>query len=268
MNRFKDKIVIVTGGGGTLGGSIAKAFINEGAKVVLIGRTLVKLQAKANEIDPSSKATLCIATNVLSIEGLNSAKQKILDEFGTIDILINAAGGNKKGATIAPEQTFFDISTDDFEAVSRLNLMGTVLPSQVFGKVFADKKEGVVLNISSMAADRVITRVIGYSASKAAMENFTKSLSVEMALKFGEGIRVNAIAPGFFIGEQNRFLLLNEDGSYTERGNTIIQNTPMKRFGKEEEINGAVLFLCSPESKFITGAVLPIDGGFSAFSGV
>lgn len=268
MSRFKNKVVVITGGGGSLGGSIAKQFVEEGAKVVLLGRTLSTLKKKAQEIGASSDSSLCLSTNVLEEEDLIKAKEEILNTFGDIDVLINAAGGNQKGATINPDQTFFDLSIDDFEGVNRLNLLGTLLPCYVFGKVFADKKSGVVLNISSMAADRVITRVIGYSASKAATENFTKFLAVEMALKFGEGIRVNAIAPGFFIGEQNRFLLLNEDGSYTERGESIIKNTPMKRFGVEDEVAGPSLFLCSDEAKFITGIVLPIDGGFSSFSGV
>ncbi len=268
MRRFSDKVVVVTGGAGTLGGKIAGAFISEGAKVVLLDRDIESLQDKAREIDPELNSTLCVTSDVLDKDALENAKKSIIEKYGTIDILLNAAGGNKKGATIGPDQNFFDLSIDDFDAVNKLNLTGTVLPCLVFGKVFANNKRGVILNFSSMAADRIITRVIGYSASKAAAENFTKSLAVEMALKFGEGIRVNALAPGFFIGEQNRFLLLNENGSYTERGNDIIRNTPMKRFGKEEEVSGAALFLCSEEAAFITGAVLPIDGGFSAFSGV
>lgn len=267
---YKDKTVIITGGGGVLGGSIAAAFAWEGANVVLLGRSEEALHSKKKEIlEKSSEATiLCIACDVLKVEEIEKAKAIILDEFGTIDILVNSAGGNMKGATITPDQTFFDLQLDDFRKVNELNLMGTLLPCTVFGKVMAEKKEGVILNISSMAADRVITRVMGYSASKAAVENFTKSLAVEMALKFGEGIRVNALAPGFFIGEQNRALLTNEDGSYTDRGNTIIKNTPMKRFGTEDEVQEAALFLCGKGAKFITGTVLPVDGGFSAFSGV
>lgn len=266
---MKDKVVIVTGGGGVLGGSIARGFAEKGAHLVLLGRNKSTLELKREEIQKKSDVTvLCISCDVLDAEELNQAKAEILKELGTIDILVNAAGGNMKGATIAPDQTFFDLEIEDFKKVNDLNLLGTLLPCTVFGKVMAEKKEGVILNISSMAADRVITRVMGYSASKAAIENFTKSLAVEMALKFGEGIRVNALAPGFFIGEQNRTLLTNEDGSYTDRGNTIIENTPMKRFGNEDEVQGAALFLCSDSAKFITGTVLPVDGGFSAFSGV
>ncbi len=268
MKRFENKVAVVTGGGGALGGQMAGQLVKEGARVVILDRALKVAEKKASEIDPSRSSTLCVEADVLSVESLQEAKQEIISHYDTIDVLINAAGGNQKGATIAPDQTFFDLSIDAFKAVTDLNLFGTILPSMVFGEVFTEKKEGVILNISSMTVDRVITRVIGYSASKAAMENFTRSLSVEMALKFGEGIRVNAIAPGFFIGEQNRFLLLNEDGSYTERGKTIIQNTPMKRFGKEEEVVGASMFLCSSDAAFITGVVLPVDGGFSSFSGV
>lgn len=267
--EFKDKVAVITGGGGVLGGSIAKAFAAEGAKIVLLGRTVSSLEEKKKEIiEETSGTVLCLAADVLDKENLGIAKDEIVKEFGTIDILVNAAGGNMKGATIGPDQTFFDLNISDFQKVNELNLMGTVLPCMVFGKVMTDKKKGAILNISSMAADRVITRVMGYSASKAAAENFTKWLAVEMALKFGEGLRVNAIAPGFFIGEQNRALLTNEDGSYTDRGNTIITNTPMKRFGNEDEVQGASLFLCSDKATFITGVVLAVDGGFSAFSGV
>jgi len=266
---MKNKVVVITGGGGALGGSIAQGFAAQGAKLVLLGRKLESLEIQKEEILKNYNTEIsCCSCDVLDKEELESAKKHILDRFQTIDILINAAGGNRKGATIDPNETFFDLNLDDFQKVTDLNLLGTVLPSYIFGKVMATRKKGVILNISSMAADRVITRVMGYSASKAAAENFTKSLAVEMALKYGEGIRVNAIAPGFFIGEQNRELLTNPDGSFTDRGKTIIANTPMKRFGEKEEIQGACLFLCSDSAKFITGIVLPIDGGFSAFSGV
>lgn len=270
MSGIENKVVLITGGGGVLGGSIAMGFAESGARIVLLGRKLETLQVQKKEIQEkiSPSEILCISCDVLVREDLESANNQILETFGSIDILVNAAGGNRKGGTIAPDQTFFDLNIEDFGKVTDLNLIGTVLPCHVFGEVMAEKKRGVILNISSMAADRVITRVMGYSASKAAVENFTKALAVEMVLKFGEGIRVNAIAPGFFIGEQNRELLANKDGSYTDRGHTIIQNTPMKRFGEKEEIKGACVFLCSDAAKFITGTVLPIDGGFSAFSGV
>jgi NAD(P)-dependent dehydrogenase (short-subunit alcohol dehydrogenase family) len=185
-----------------------------------------------------------------------------------LDILINAAGGNMPGATIQPEQTIFDLSIDDFNAVTQLNLQGTVLPSIVFGKVMAERRNGCIINVSSMAAERALTRVVGYSASKAAIDNFTRWMAVEMTMKYGAGIRVNAIAPGFFIGEQNRRLLLREDGQPTERGASIIRQTPMRRFGEPDELNGCIQWLCSESASFVTGVVIPIDGGFSAFSGV
>lgn len=267
-NDMTDKVVIITGGTGAIGGAIAKKFVEQGAKIVILGRRMDVAEKRAKELQKDDSKILAVYADVLVEEDLQKAKEQILEKFGTIDVLINTAGGNMKGATIAPEDTIFDLSMDDFRKVNELNLMGTVLPSLIFGKVMADNKSGSILNISSMAADRVITRVVGYSASKAAMENFTRWLAVEMSLKFGEGIRVNALAPGFFIGEQNRSLLTNEDGSYTERGNTIIQNTPMNRFGDVEEVAGAALFLSSNQASFITGVVLPVDGGFSAFSGV
>ena len=206
--------------------------------------------------------------NVLDENSLKAVCEQIVLKYQRIDVLINAAGGNRPGATIGEDQTIFDLKMEDFKAVTDLNLNGTVIPSIVFGEVMAKQKKGVIINYSSMAVDRAITRVAGYSAAKAAMENFTRWMAVEMATKFGNGIRVNAIAPGFFIGNQNRRLLTNEDGSYTQRGNDIIRNTPMKRFGEADELHGAVQFLCSEASKFITGAVIPVDGGFNAFSGV
>lgn len=269
VKDLKGKVVVITGGGGVLGGSIAEAFANNGSQIVLIGRSLDKLLRKKEEISAKGDCkVLCISCDVLNLSELQAANEQISKEFGTVDILINAAGGNNKGATIAPDQNFFDLDMNEFEKVTKLNLEGTILPCIVFGKELANKRKGCILNVSSMASDRVITRVIGYSASKAAVENFTKNLAVEMAIKFGEHIRVNAIAPGFFIAEQNRHVLLNPDGTYTQRAHRIIENTPMNRFGKKEEIQGACLFLCSDTSGFITGAVLPIDGGFSSFSGV
>jgi NAD(P)-dependent dehydrogenase (short-subunit alcohol dehydrogenase family) len=191
-----------------------------------------------------------------------------VDEFGTIDILINAAGGNMPGATIPPDKNFFDLKIEDFQKVVDLNLHGSVIPTKVFSEVMVKNKKGVVINISSMASIRIITRVLGYSAAKAAVDNFTKWMAVEMAKKFGEGFRVNAIAPGFFITEQNRSLLTNADGTLTARGQAVIQQTPFGRFGEPEELNGTLIWLCSDAAKFVTGVVVPVDGGFSVFSGV
>lgn len=266
--NIKGKVAIVTGGTGVLGGSMAKGLAAAGVKVGILGRRKEEAELVYNEILAAGGEALVLTADVLNEEQLKNAKDLVLKTWGTIDILVNAAGGNMPGATIPEDKTFFDVSTDDFKKVVDLNLMGTVLPTKIFTSVMADKKTGVIINISSLAAMQAITRVVGYASSKAAIDNFTKWMAVEMANKFGQGIRVNAIAPGFFIGEQNRSLLTNEDGSYTKRGNTIIAKTPMKRFGENDDLNGALIWLCSDASRFVTGIVVPVDGGFSAFSGV
>lgn len=268
MFELSGKVAVVTGGAGALGGAMAMGLAMAGAKVGILSRTKTSVKKQVEAIKAAGGVALPLVADVLDEEQLHAAKNKILQEWQGIDILVNAAGGNMKGATITPEQTIFDLSIDDFDKVSALNLKGTVLPSTILGKVMAEQKKGCIINISSMAAQQAITRVVGYSASKAAIDNFTKWMAVEMAHKFGEGIRVNAIAPGFFIGEQNRRLLLNEDGSFTSRAQTIIDQTPFKRFGKPDELVSTVIWLCSDASSFITGIVVPVDGGFSAFSGV
>ncbi|MCB0602719.1 MAG: SDR family oxidoreductase [Saprospiraceae bacterium] len=268
MQRFLQKTIVITGGGGVLGGHMAQAFAKEGAHVILIGRTLDSLEERQAMIQANGGKCSIYAADVLDKPSLIVVREEVLDQQGAIDVLINAAGGNLPGATVPPDKTIFDVSLEDFSRVTDINLMGTVIPSLVFGAAMASSGQGAILNISSMAVDRAITRVAGYSAAKAAMENFTRWMAVELALKFGEGLRVNALAPGFFIGNQNRALLTNPDGSYTERGQLIIQGTPMRRFGHADELNEAALFLCGPGARFITGIVLPVDGGFSAFSGV
>ncbi|MEN8122587.1 MAG: SDR family oxidoreductase [Bacteroidota bacterium] len=265
--NIKDKVAVITGGGGVLAGKMAEGLIKSGTKVVLLDLKEESTRERIAEL--SDFGTIKgISCNVLDKGILESVKDKILSDFGRIDILINTAGGNMPGATISPDQTIFDMDMGDFQKVTDLNLNGSVLPSLVFGEVMAKQGTGSIINMSSMAADQIITRVVGYSASKAAITNFTRWMAVEMARKFGDGIRVNALAPGFFIGKQNRALLTNEDGSYTERGHEVIRNTPMNRFGEAEELIGATLFLCSDAAKFVTGTVLPVDGGFSIFSGV
>ena len=268
MNIFniKDNVIAITGGYGVLGSNLAKHLVNYGAKVVILGRDEEKAESFASTL--SNTHALGLKVDVLDKESLIKTKETILKKWGRIDVLINAAGGNMPGATIAPNDSLFDMSIDDFKKVTDLNLMGTVLPSLVFGEQMSKQGNGSIINVTSMAVPRALTRVVGYSASKAAMENFTRWMAVDMALKYGDKIRVNAIAPGFFIADQNRRLLTNEDGSLTDRGKTIIQNTPMKRFGEANELNGAVHFLSSEASKFITGSVVAIDGGFGAFSGV
>lgn len=265
---LKGKVAVITGGAGVLGGCVASSLAKDGVKIVILDRQQEVIDAKVNEIKSEGGDAVGFIGDVLSEDSLVAIKEQILAKYGTIDILLNAAGGNMPGATITPDKTIFDLSMDDFKKVVDLNLNGSIIPSLVFGKVMADNGSGVIINYSSMTVSRAITRVVGYSASKAAIENFTRWMSVEMASKFGEGIRVNAIAPGFFIGNQNRSLLTNEDGSYTERGETIIRNTPMARFGEADELNGTIHYLCSEASKFVTGITIPIDGGFSAFSGV
>lgn len=263
-----NKVCVISGGSGVLGGTIAAYLLKQHAKVVILGSNKDRIEAKLESLLQISSLAMGFVCDVLDKEKVEKTRDKILEKWGRIDVLLNIAGGNLEGATIGENQTIFDLEMDDFDKVTKLNLNGTVIPSIVFGKVMANQKEGVIINYSSMAAQRTITRVAGYSASKAAMENFTRWMSVEMATKFGDGIRVNALAPGFFVGNQNKRLLLNNDGSYTNRGKTIIKNTPMARFGKAEELNGAVHFLCSNASKFVTGVVIPVDGGFNAFSGV
>ena len=268
MFDLTGKVAILTGGAGVLGSAMAKGLVQAGAKVGILSRTATKVQKAVDEIQEMGGEGLALVADVLVENQLIDARNKVLKKWGRIDILVNAAGGNMKGATIMPDQDIFNLNMEDFTKVTDLNLKGTVLPTMVFAKVMADQKKGCIINISSMAAQQAITRVIGYSASKAAVDNFTKWMSVEMAHKFGEGIRVNAIAPGFFIAEQNRRLLTNEDGSLTARGQTIVSETPVKRFGEPEELVSTLIWLCSDASSFITGIIVPVDGGFSAFSGV
>lgn len=262
---IKDTVIAITGGGGVLGSSMAAYLSGEGARIALLDLRAELAEEKAAQLPGEA---IGLAANVLEEASLEAAKAAVMDRFGRVDVLINAAGGNMPGATISADGTIFDLSIDAFRKVTDLNLTGSVLPSLAFGKVMAEQKSGVVINISSMTAMRTITRVVGYSAAKAAIDNFTRWLAVELARKFGEGLRVNAIAPGFFIGDQNRRLLLEEDGSLTPRGQTIIDHTPMGRFGEADELHGTIHWLLSPASKFVTGVVVPIDGGFSAFSGV
>ncbi len=264
----KEKVAIITGGTGVLGGAIAKAYAAAGIKVGILGRRIEKANERVEEITASGGVALALEADVLEKSSLENAYQKVIDKWGKIDVLINAAGGNMPGATIMPDQSFLDLSMGDLKKVLELNQIGTVLPTQVFLKNMIERKQGSIINISSMASTRPMTRVMGYAASKAAIDNFTKWMATEMAHKYGEGIRVNAIAPGFFITEQNHKLLLQESGELTERGELIIQNTPMGRFGKPDELVGIALFLASKAASFITGITVPVDGGFEAFSGV
>lgn len=264
----ENKVAVITGGTGVLGSVMAKGMADAGAHVMIIGRRVDAGEKVVREIQKAGGKATFFQADVLNKEELQKVKTQILSTAGTIDILINGAGGNMPGATIPPDKTFFDLDTKAFQQVVDLNLLGTVLPSQIFGEVMATNKKGIIINISSMSAFRPITRVVGYSAAKAAIDNFTQWLAVELAKKVGQGIRVNAIAPGFFITEQNRALLTNTDGTLTARGNAVINQTPFGRFGEADELVGTLLWLCSDASKFVTGVVVPVDGGFNAFCGV
>jgi NAD(P)-dependent dehydrogenase (short-subunit alcohol dehydrogenase family) len=265
---LQHKVAVITGGTGVLGTTMVKALSLAGATVVVIGRRKEVGDALAEEIGKTGAKSMSLKADVLDRAQLAVAKDAIIKTFGTIDILVNAAGGNMPGAVVQPDSNFFHMKLDDFQKVVDLNLLGTVLPTQIFSEPMAGKGKGVIINIASMAAMRAITRVGGYSAAKGAVTNFTSWLAVEMAHKFGEGIRVNSISPGFFLTEQNRNLLTNPDGSYTSRGQKVIAQTPFGRFGKAEELAGTLVWLCSDASAFVTGANIPVDGGFSVFSGV
>ncbi len=260
------KVALITGGGGVLGSAMALNLAKNGAIVGVLGRTIDKLEVIVKKIQNEGGQAFALQADVLNQEDLEKAKHFILEKHNRLDILINAAGGNIPGAIVTPEQDFFNANPDDLQKVVNLNIMGTILPSKVFSAIFAKQKSGVIINISSPTADRPLTRVVGYSASKAAVDNFTRWLAVEMASKYGEGIRVNAISPGFFIGEQNRALLLTPEGNLTPRGESIISHTPMGRFGTPDDIQGTLLWMCSDASKFVTGIVVHIDGGFGAKS--
>jgi NAD(P)-dependent dehydrogenase (short-subunit alcohol dehydrogenase family) len=268
MFSIEGKVAVITGAGGVLGGSIARSFVSAGARVVAMDIRQENLDAREKELTEAGGEVMGVIGNVLDIPSLENAARDIVEKWGRIDILLNIAGGNIPGGTLTEDQSFFDMKIADWDKVTNLNMNGTVYPSYVFGRYMAEQKSGCIVNVSSMAALQSITRVPGYSAAKAAVSNFTMWLALEMATKFGDGIRVNAIAPGFFIGDQNRNVLINPDGSLTDRSLNVIANTPMRRFGDINELNGAVQFLCSESASFITGVVLPVDGGFSTFSGV
>jgi NAD(P)-dependent dehydrogenase (short-subunit alcohol dehydrogenase family) len=264
----KGKTAVITGGTGVLGGVMARGLAEAGANTIILGRRKDAGEEFVRKHSSANRKIRFVQADVLDAEQLVRARKEIIDAFGRIDILINAAGGNMPGATITPQQNFFDLKIEEFEKVVDLNLTGTVLPTQILCEGMAASRQGVIINIASMASFRPITRVIGYGAAKSAVKNFTEWLAIEMAKKFGEGIRVNAIAPGFFITEQNRNLLTNPDGTYTPRGQDAIRSTPFNRFGEPEELIGTLLWLCSDASKFVTGVTVPVDGGFNVFCGV
>jgi NAD(P)-dependent dehydrogenase (short-subunit alcohol dehydrogenase family) len=265
---LEGRVTVVTGGTGVLGGAMARGLARAGAKVGVLGRHQEKAEATAREIEEEGGEALALPADVLDRGKLEDAREAVVEQWGRLDVLVNAAGGNMAQATLEPGQSFFDLPVEDMDAVVALNLKGTLLASQVFGQAIAHGGRGSIVNISSMAVERAMTRVVGYGVAKAGVENATRWLAAELARSFGEGLRVNAIAPGFFVGEQNRALLLGEDGSPTARGQTIIDHTPAGRFGEPENLIGALIWLCGPGAGFVNGVVVPVDGGFSAFSGV
>jgi len=266
---LKDKTIAITGGGGVLCGTMASALAGAGAKIAVLDLIEAAAAKVADQINSAGGRAIAVKCDVLDKASLQTAQEKINAELGKIDILINGAGGNKKEATTSPDLSFFDLPSEALQFVFNLNFIGTLLPCQVFGKEMAESGGGIILNISSMCAFSPLTKIPGYSAAKAAVSNFTQWLAVHVCQNYSKEIRVNAIAPGFFLTEQNRFLLTDEKtGDLTARGQTIIDHTPMGRFGEPEELLGTAIWLLSDAAKFVTGIVVPIDGGFSAFSGV
>lgn len=264
---LKGKIAVVTGGSGVLGSNVSQGLLEAGATVLVIGAHQNKVDAAVERLRQYGDVSGLVC-NVLDSAEINKARDFVMEKWGRVDILVNAAGGNVPGATIMDDQHVFDMKDEDLRRVIDLNLYGTIYPCLAFGKIMAEQKSGSIINVSSMAAYDALSRVMGYAIAKEGVNALTKWLAQEMAIKYSEKIRVNAIAPGFFIGEQNRRALINEDGTLTERSHKVIAKTPMRRFGDISELNGIVRFLCSDEASFVTGTIIPVDGGFSSFSGV
>ncbi|HVY37424.1 MAG TPA: SDR family oxidoreductase [Polyangia bacterium] len=265
---FGGRTAVVTGGTGVLGAAMARALAACHASVVLVGRNVARAEAVISTFAGKGRH-LAIAADVLDRPALEEACRRVVGEHGQVDILVNGAGGNDPRATTTPDARFFDVPLEAWQAVTHLNLLGTILPSQVFARPMAERKEGVVLNVSSVNASRPLTRIAAYSASKAGISNFTQWLAVHLAQEYAPAIRVNAVMPGFFLTEQNRFLLTDRaTGALTARGQKILDHTPMARFGVPDDLTGAVLWLLSPAARFVTGIVVPVDGGFTAYSGV
>lgn len=262
----KDKVVVITGGTGVLGACIGEYLALEGAKVVVLGRRREEGDRIVNDIVAKGGESIFLTTDVMSADAVQRNCDEIMSRYGRVDALLNAAGGNMPGATIQPDGNIFDLKVEDFQKVLDLNLTGTVIPTQIFLKPMVEAGKGAIVNFSSMAAFRPLTRVLGYAAAKAGISNFTAFMANEVATKFSPSIRVNAIAPGFFLTNQNRALLTNPDGSLTARGADVIRQTPFKRFGRPEELCGTIQYLISDASAFVTGTVAIVDGGFNAFA--
>lgn len=264
--NIKDRVVVITGGCGILGTTIGKYLAENGAVIIMLDRDSGEGAKRVRAVEDAGGKADFFVTDVLNAEIVERNVAEIIAKYGRVDALLNAAGGNMKGATIGPDQTIFDLEPEDFQKVLNLNLTGTVIPSQAFLKPMVERQKGCIVNFSSMAAFRPLTRVCGYAAAKAGISNFTAYLAAECAKKFGDGIRVNAIAPGFFITNQNRALLTNPDGSLTPRGQDVIRQTPFGRMGEPEELCGTIHYLISDAAKFVTGTVAVVDGGFNVFA--
>ena len=265
---LKDKVIIVTGGTGILGDAFIKGITAAGGIAGILGRNEKVANERAEAVIAGGGKALALIADVMNEDALKAARDKVLKEFGRIDGLVNGAGGNMPGGVVQPDQDVFQLNMDGLRQVMELNLWGTLIPTQIFGEAMVKGGKGSIVNISSMASQRVITKVLGYSLAKTAIDSYTKWFAVETANRYGDKIRMNAIAPGFFLTEQNRTLLTQPDGSYTERGNLVIKNTPYKRFGQPDELIGTLIWLLSDASKFVTGTVINVDGGFAIFSGV
>ena len=265
---LKDKVIIITGGTGILGNSFVNGIAEAGGIVGILGRNEAVAEERANQIKSNGGQAIALVADALSTSDLVAAKNKILDAFGRIDGLVNGAGGNMPQGVLQPDEDIFKMNLDGMKQVMELNLWGTLYPTQVFGEEIAKTGKGSIVNISSMNSKRAITKVLGYNMGKAAMDCYNQWFAVELANRYGDKIRMNALAPGFFLTEQNRNLLTTPDGGYTERGAKVIRNTPFKRFGHPDELIGALVWLLSDASAFVTGAMICVDGGFSAFGGV
>lgn len=269
-DRFslEGKVIVVTGGTGILGNSFVNGIVDAGGTVAILGRNEATANERADAINKKGGKALAVVADVLNQDGLVAAKDKILKTFGRIDGLVNGAGGNMPQGVLQPDEDIFKMNLDGMKQVMDLNLWGTLLPTQVFGEAIAKTGKGSIVNISSMNSKRAVTKVIGYNMGKAAMDCYNQWFAVELANRYGDTIRMNALAPGFFLTEQNRNLLTKPEGGYTPRGEAVIRNTPFKRFGHPDELIGALVWLLSDASAFVTGAMICVDGGFSIFSGV
>jgi len=265
---LENKVIIVTGGTGVLGGSFVKGIADAGGIPVILGRNAAVAKQREDEINAGGGKAFSVVADVLEEADLIKARDLILEKYGAIDGLVNGAGGNIPEGVLQPEADIFSMNIDGMKKAMVLNVWGTIIPTQIFGAVMAKNGKGSIVNISSVSSKQVVTKVLGYSMGKAAVDCYNQWFAVEVANRFGDAIRVNAIMPGFFLTEQNRNLLTKPDGSFTPRGNSVIQHTPFKRFGKPEELVGALIYLLSDASKFVTGMQIGVDGGFTVFSGV